>query len=414
MVESGVIHKAKVDNQPTEVGIIPRDWVVVQLGDNVTKVGSGITPTGGEKVYKRNGRPFLRSQNVDWGMLRLSEVAFIDEDTHSTFRGTEIQEGDVLLNITGASIGRSAVADSRVVGGNVNQHVCIIRTDKNVLLPYYLNLFLLSELGQRQIDSFQAGGNRQGLNFAQVRSFKLPLPKTSEQLAITEVLHNTNALIDSLEKLIAKKRAIKQGVMQELLTGKRRLSGFTKHWDTKSIEQLEDCGWLRLSRGQVISKLDIEGTPGDYPIYSSSVHNEGLFGKYGKYMFDEEMITWSVDGGGNFFHRPRHRFSVTNVCGFMRLDATKLDCKFIALQLQLLHGRLTFDYQSKAHPSVIRKAYNLLVPSIDEQRSISAMIIDMEKDISSIEDLKRKNVSLKTGMMQTLLTGKIRLTAQPI
>src|SRR6266566_1729947 len=119
----------------TELGIIPEDWDVSPLGEKTIKVGSGITPTGGEKVYKEVGRPFLRSQNVGWGSLLLEDLVYIDEKTHSTFSSTEIIEGDVFLNITGASIGRSAVANSKLIRGNVNQHVCIIRTDKNQLIP---------------------------------------------------------------------------------------------------------------------------------------------------------------------------------------------------------------------------------------------------------------------------------------
>ena len=92
----------------TEVGVIPQDWDVVQLGQVTDKVGSGITPTGGSRVYKDSGRPFIRSQNVGWGNLDLSDVAFIDDATHVTFEATQIRGGDVFLNITGASIGRSA------------------------------------------------------------------------------------------------------------------------------------------------------------------------------------------------------------------------------------------------------------------------------------------------------------------
>src|SRR5438552_3124084 len=94
----------------TEVGAIPDDWDVAALGDLAVKVGSGITPTGGQRVYRGHGRPFMRSQNVGWGTLLLDDVAFIDDSTHSSFADTEIQAGDVFLNITGASIGRSAVA----------------------------------------------------------------------------------------------------------------------------------------------------------------------------------------------------------------------------------------------------------------------------------------------------------------
>ena len=188
----------------TEVGVIPEDWEVNRLGEKASKVGSGITPMGGDKVYKREGRPFLRSQNVGWGMLLLDDIAFIDEATHETFKATEIVRDDVFLNITGASIGRTAVADVRVERGNVNQHVCIIRVNQDHLHPVFLNYFLLSKGGQRQIESFQAGGNRQGLNFAQIRSFELPLPSTTEQRAIATVLSEVDALLAKLDQLIAR------------------------------------------------------------------------------------------------------------------------------------------------------------------------------------------------------------------
>ena len=182
-----------------------------------SKVGSGITPLGGDKNYKIEGRPFVRSQNVGWGELLLNDIAHIDEETHCSFDGTEIQESDVLLNITGASIGRSAVADSRIVGGNVNQHVCIIRAKQDELNPVLLNQFLISESGQKQIDSFQAGGNRQGLNFAQIRSFNVPIPPTEyEQQRIANCLASFDTQITvEAEKLDALK-AHKQGLMQQL------------------------------------------------------------------------------------------------------------------------------------------------------------------------------------------------------
>lgn len=153
----------------------------------------------------------------------LDEIVFIDEETHRSFLSTEIKLNDVLLNITGASIGRSAVADNRLLGGNVNQHVCIIRADSNKFSPDYLNFFLLSEIGQKQIDSFQAGGNRQGLNFGQIKSFQIPLPSLLEQQAIANILSDMDAEISAFEQRRDKTRSLKQGMMQELLTGKMRL-----------------------------------------------------------------------------------------------------------------------------------------------------------------------------------------------
>ena len=193
------------------------EWNEEELGDKTTKVGSGITPKGGDKNYKTSGRPFVRSQNVGWGHLILDDVAYIDEDTHATFLATEIVNNDVLLNITGASIGRSVVADISISGGNVNQHVCIIRTKPKMLNPFFLSHFILSNLGQSQIDSFQTGGNRQGLNFVQIRSFKIPVPfQTEEQQKIATCLSSIDGLITAQTQKLGTLKTHKKGLMQQL------------------------------------------------------------------------------------------------------------------------------------------------------------------------------------------------------
>ena len=208
----------------TKLGEVPEDWDMVSLGDCSNKVGSGITPKGGAAVYKEDGRPFVRSQNIGWGFFKLKDLAYIDEEIHKSFSSTELLKKDVLLNITGASIGRSAVVINELVGGNVNQHVCVIRTNKAELSPDYLNFVLLSSIGQKQIDSFQAGGNREGLNFGQIRSFYLPKPSApAEQIAIENVLFQMDTDVEKLQIRLVKTRQIKQGMMQELLTGKTRL-----------------------------------------------------------------------------------------------------------------------------------------------------------------------------------------------
>jgi type I restriction enzyme S subunit len=166
---------------------------------------------------------------------------------------------------------------------------------------------------------------------------------------------------------------------------------------------------VKLSRGNVISKKDIDSMPGDFPIYSSSIHDNGLFGCYGKFMLNEELITWSIDGGGNFFHRKKHKFSVTNVCGFMQVDTSQIDYRFMAAELQLLHSRKVFDYQSKAHPSIVRKEFMVQLPGLTEQVAIAGVLSDMDAELSAIEARRDKTRNLKQGMMQELLTGKTRL-----
>lgn len=174
-------------------------------------------------------------------------------------------------------------------------------------------------------------------------------------------------------------------------------------WKIHTLENLENLGWVQLGRGEVISNKDIKSIPGKYPIYSSSIKNDGLMGHYGRFMFDEELITWSIDGGGHFFYRPKHKFSVTNVAGYMRLNSGSLNYIFVVNQLHLLHASHTFDYQFKAHPSVIRKLYKLAIPTtVAEQQKIAECLSTLDE---LIEAESRKLDALKDhkkGLMQQL------------
>ena len=271
--------------------------------------------------------------------------------------------------------------------------------------PFYIAHLL------RTIDFHSHSGKSgvPGVNRNDLHELIVQLPPIPEQRAIAAALADIDTLLAKLDTLIAKKRNIKQATMQQLLTGQTRLPGFSGEWEVKTIGELEKSGDVKLSRGKVISKRDIEKSPGTCPIYSSSVKNDGVFGRYGEYMFNEELITWSVDGGGHFFHRVKHRFSVTNVCGYMRLNVGKINYQFFAGQLQLLHGKLKFDYQDKAHPSVIRKAYSVAIPSMAEQIALALVSTDMDNELATLETRRDKTLALKQGMMQELLTGRIRL-----
>lgn len=160
----------------------------------------------------------------------------------------------------------------------------------------------------------------------------------------------------------------------------------------KALGDIEDEGRIKLGRGKVISKKAIAATPGDYPIYSSAATNEGLFGKYGKWMFDDTRITWSVDGGGKFFYRQGgRRYSVTNVCGWMQVASEEIDAKYLYYTLSNEWSKKVFDYVHKAHPSVIRKEYVLPLPPIEVQREI-VRILDsfQELDDALIAEIKAR------------------------
>ena len=147
------------------------------------------------------------------------------------------------------------------------------------------------------------------------------------------------------------------------------LGGVDVEW--RALGALEDAGVLKLGRGNVISKNDLSSFSGDYPVYSSSASGSGIFGRYGKFMFEDERITWSIDGGGRFFHRQAHRYSVTNVCGWLRVnDTTLLNTRFLFHVLSGAWETKVFDYIKKAHPSVIRDEYLVPILSIEIQAEI--------------------------------------------
>lgn len=207
------------------IGDIPESWEVKDLKYLTDKVGSGITPRGGAEVYQEDGIKFIRSQNVYFEGLRLNDVVFIDENTHTLMSNSKVYLNDVLLNITGGSIGRSCVVtiDEEF---NVNQHVCILRSNDK-LLPEYLNYFLFADVGQTQIRLGITGGNREGLNFENLRNFKLPYTKIEEQQKIVDFLNiqvnNTLNIVDKINSQIEKLREYRQSIISEAVTGKLKI-----------------------------------------------------------------------------------------------------------------------------------------------------------------------------------------------
>lgn len=199
-----------------------------RLGRLLSKVGSGVTPKGGSDSYVPEGVPLIRSQNVLWGKLSTEGIAFIDAQQHAKMAGSFVLPNDVLLNITGASIGRACVVPDSLGEANVNQHVCILRAGDK-LDPEYLSNFLISQQGQREIALFQAGGNREGLNYEQVKSFEIPLPPIAEQRKIAEILRTWDEAIETAEAEIKAKQERKRWLMDKLLVG---------NWPKRTIEEL--------------------------------------------------------------------------------------------------------------------------------------------------------------------------------
>ena len=204
------------------LGTIPADWEVVRLGEGTTHVGSGVTPRGGKSAYTASGITFLRSQNVHFDGLRLEDVVYIPPEMDDAMRRSRVQPDDVLLNITGASIGRCTVAPYDIGKANVNQHVCIIRTTSG-LNPRFVWKWLSTPRSQREIDDIQTGQSRQG-NYQQVRQLTIARPPRAEQDSIVEILSGVDATLQGARKERDGLQLLKESAADALLTGRVRVA----------------------------------------------------------------------------------------------------------------------------------------------------------------------------------------------
>jgi len=156
----------------------------------------------------------------------------------------------------------------------------------------------------------------------------------------------------------------------------------------KKLGEIEDAGVLTLGRGQVISKKDMRDCPGEYPVYSSSSQGDGEIGRYGRYMFDDERITWSIDGGGKLFYRNHLKYSVTNVCGWLRVNKAEIiNTRFLYYLLFNQWSNIEFNYNHKAHPSIIRNEYLIPIIPLSEQTRIVGIL---DTFTASIDNLKEQ------------------------
>ena len=233
-------------------------WPVDRVKDHVSKIGSGITPSGGAAGYLDIGIPLLRSQNIHFDGLRLDDVAYIAEETHDEMSGSKLRGHDVLLNITGASIGRCTFVPDDFGEGNVNQHVCIIRP-KASLHHKFLTYCLSAPWGQDQIFSSFTGASRQGLGQRDLGSIQIPLPPLPEQQRIAAYLDASCAAIDAA--VAAKRRqletldSVRESIIEAAVTRGLRANPNLRVMDQDWIAELPES-WEAVRIKRVISRLD--------------------------------------------------------------------------------------------------------------------------------------------------------------
>jgi type I restriction enzyme S subunit len=174
-------------------------WKYKKIEKTTIKVGSGSTPTGGQAAYLDKGIPLIRSMNVHFNGIKYEGLAYLNESQAKGLKNVEVFENDILLNITGASIGRVCLAPKGLHGARVNQHVCIIRVNEE-LKPSFLNIYMSSPIIQSLINNENYGVTRQSFTKAQILELEIPIPHIEEQQIILSKVESLFAKADAIEK----------------------------------------------------------------------------------------------------------------------------------------------------------------------------------------------------------------------
>lgn len=276
------------DSGVSWIGEIPVGWSIAKIKTGVYKVGSGKTPSGGATSYTDEGILFLRSQNVYDTGLELSNPTYITPEIDDEMKGTRVFPNDVLLNITGGSIGRCCIFPESLKTANVNQHVSIIRVNPNVLLPEYMHYYWISPLGSLAINLYQTGGNREGMSAEAIKNTLIMLPSMDEQKRICKALDDKCIEIDGVMKKIQSSieeyKKLKQAIISHAVTkgirGDRPMKDSGIEW-VKEIPM----EWDTIPSKYVFSNSDERKRPDDELLTASQKH--GIISQQ-KYMEKED------------------------------------------------------------------------------------------------------------------------------
>lgn len=403
----------------TEIGMIPDDWEVKELGEIafVTKL-AGFEFTAHVKYSDQGTIIALRGLNVRQGYLELEDVKYIDNSNFSKLNRSKLFKDDLLFTYVG-TVGNVALVDKND-SYYLAPNVALIRNMKQICSQYIMFLLLSTSFFNSQIKTLMSTTSQAALSMTNIRLFKIPLPPTlAEQQKIAKALSDVDNVISTLEKLIAKKKNLKQGTMQQLLTGKKRLPGFaptvvepvetTKFKQTEIGEIPED--WEVKELGELCKSIASgknkdKSSFGLYPVYGST----GVIGYTNKPSYNCDSILVARVGANAGF--------VNKVCDKYDVSDNTLVIKEITLNINFLKEKLIYQQLNKmvfgsGQPLITGGQLKSLLfafpPIIAEQTAIANVLSSMDKEIEGLNTKLEKYRNLKTGMMQQLLTGKIRL-----
>jgi type I restriction enzyme S subunit len=381
-------------------------WENKKLGEIAVKINSGKTPLGGESVYTENGILFIRSQNVFENRLSYENSTFIPIEINNTMKNSVVKPNDILLNITGASLGRSCVVPENFSVGNVNQHVCIIRINRNNN-PRFIQPIFASEKGQKIFNSLQTGSGREGLNFQSINSILLSFPSLPEQNRIASFL---TAVDDKLTQLKQKKTLLEQykkGVMQKIFSQQIRfrpalseVDGVDNDKDYSDWEEkkLGECLEYEQPTNYLVSSIEYNDnyetpvvTAGKTFILGYTDETTGIFNNNLPVIIFDDFTTAT-----QFVNFPFKAKSSA-----MKILKPKMgtNIKFIYEAMQMInydiggHGR---------HWISVFADMEILIPSLSEQTKIANFLSAIDDKINHTSTQLEKMQQWKKGLLQQM------------
>lgn len=405
----------------TEVGVIPEEWIICPLR-SCLRVAPEYGINAAAVPFDDNLPTYIRITDInDNNQFKPSPRVSVKHPNATSFF---LRDGDLVFARTGASVGKSYLYRDRDGPLVFAGFLIRVSTEPSKLLPIYLSYYVQSKRYWDWVMAMSIRSGQPGINVKEYGTLQLPLPPLPEQRAIAEALSDVDGLIEALEKLIAKKRAIKKAAMQQLLTGKTRLPGFSGDWKTKRIRDLgqflkgsgvsretAQSGPLACVRyGEIytthnnfirefqswiseeVSKSAVRLEYGDL-LFTGSGETKEEIGKCAAFLYEKEAYA----GGDIVILRPR---GVDSLFLGYALNSPEVNRQ----KASLGQGDAVVHISAAALAQV-----SLSMPPLEEQAAIAAVLSDIDAEIEALERRRDKIHAIKQGMMQQLLTGRVRL-----
>lgn len=420
----------------TEIGIIPEDWEVVRFKDFVYfQEGPGLT----SDLFKgrKEGIPFLNIRCIQENKILKEKLQYISEDkVKKHLRHFLLKENDIVVTSSG-TLGRSVIIKKGDLPLLLNTSIIRMNPLRVELYRLYLKYFIESLFFQKEIYRLSTGSAQSNYGPSHLKKIPLILPPLPEQRAIARILSDIDALIESLDKLIEKKKNIKKGAMQELLTGKRRLQGFGKGKGYKKTElglipedwEVNRLGDFVKLEGGYSFESEFFCKTGIPIIRISNIQNQRIDFKnlvyYPRYLkLPNRFIVKNGDiliamsgattGKVGLYKKNKYSYQNQRVGKFAIKNENRVNSEFLfyIVSDDLFKEKLKKKLEQAAQPNISGyqiEDIEIFLPPPPEQRAIARILSDMDAEIEALERKKKKYEMLKKGAMEQLLTGKVRV-----